>query len=175
MGVSCNLYLRDDVRIDDVSTVMGILAGLPVEEVELRGASGGSYASVFCARPKPSNSPEMVIIELEGNLIDGQAGHFCFFHYEHEKQARYRLLSMASTPFWCAIAKELVEFFGGYVDYKDTDNVKVDFKAAGKFKKNNPVEDAEWQAFQNAILKIKPLTKKDLNEAKKYSYWEAWE
>jgi hypothetical protein len=67
-----------------------------------------------------------------------------------------------STTFWCAIGKGLVKFFGGKIDYNDCDSKKVDFsKKPFSDRINCPSDGKPWQAFQEKLWNLLPLTSKD--------------
>lgn len=166
MGVDCRIHLRQDCRVDDVAKVIGILAGLKPEKVMFDGRSGGYYCQVPGVEVKSSGAVvEMAVIVLSGNLVDGRAGHSCYYHFEGEPSGR--LVSMASTPFWCAVAKGVVDFFGGRVDFNDCDSVQTDYAAKPKGR-NNPTDGEAWGKFQDRMLKLKPLTRADLAKMAKY-------
>ena len=77
----------------------------------------------------------------------------------------------ASTPAKIALCKGICKFFGGWVDYNDCDNSKVDFRArVGKY--ISATNGEEWYKLQERILAIKPLTEQDLEEAYDKAGWK---
>jgi hypothetical protein len=161
MSVSCHVLLPARARINDVAQVMGILAGLkPRREIYVT-VSGATVDPSRCLAPMV----EIILREPEGKaLIDGAAVHTCYYHFEG--RGGKRLLGMPSTDFWTAIAKRLVDFFGGSVDYNDCDEVKIDYE-----KPTRRVIDAEdglpWQRFETAKFNVTPLTLEDLVAARR--------
>ena len=168
MGANCVIHLPGDVRVDDVAEVCGILAGLPFEWTE---SGKAKWVTVPGASVKTSSStPEMVTVLLEGKLIDGTDHHFAHYFFEDmDRGTTDKVFHPTSNPFWCAVGKGLVDFFGGKADWNDCDKGSFNYRKAKPRKTNAPSKDEPWDEFQLAVSKIKPLTKKDLKAAEKVS------
>jgi hypothetical protein len=157
------------VRVKDVATVLGAAAGLPVVKRQFTGGRDGWAAEVEGVTVETTSVPHMLHLDFKApqgqTLVDGMAWHYCSFHYEYERSDG-RLLMPRSNAFWVAIGKRLVDFFGGTVDYNDCDDVEVDYQRPKKSRKlNAPTSGAEWTAFQERLLAVKPLSAKELENA----------
>jgi hypothetical protein len=104
--------------------------------------------------------PSMVNLEIEGELIDGKSQHSVSFHFEYNSKGE-KGISPESTPFWIALSKKLVDFYGGKIDYKDTDLSDLDYEVKSQ---RRYVTHETWQKNENAKFAIKPLTIMDLKE-----------
>jgi hypothetical protein len=169
MGVDCLIKLNSRCCLRDVADVIGILSGLkpgrrwfnggPDWGVEVRGVSVEST----CV-------PEMAEIRIyavsQDMLVDGTVGHTVMFHWEGDNGGR--VLSPPSTPFWCALAKRLVDVFGGSVDFNDCDDSDEDYRADPPTE-YDPVasDDAPWYVWQEIQMGLKPLTKKKLKAGRR--------
>jgi hypothetical protein len=176
MGVDAHIYLPADVRVRDVAEVMGVLAGLPFSKrhhsnskswgVEVKGAE-----AIPCA-----HVPTMCTINLTSpkgkRFVDGEEVHFCYYHFEPSGMKpgqSARLLTIRSTPFWLAIGVELVKFFGGRIDFNDSDTKSTDFRRSYPKIPNNIEDGRKWQAFQEKIFNTKPITRKDMQRMRHHA------
>jgi hypothetical protein len=151
MGVDCKIELSADARVFDVAIVMGQLAGLPLSEKPYVDVTGVQVqpASLGCAN-----------ILLSGEMVDGEKNHHVLYHFEGPRGTR--LLLPPSTPFWCAVADGLIEFFGGRVDYDDCDEVKWDREVPHPEWPNDPVSEDEndnrlYEEYQRRLRSVKPI------------------
>lgn len=170
MGVNTLIYIPNDVWLIDLSEVIGILLGIKPEKsqltkdawsVKVKGVSVSGSANVAeCAWIK---------IKQSKKLITGNEAISLFYHYECSNDPNYRLIMPRSRPAWIALGLRLIQFFGGLIDFDDSDDIEIDrgyFKPRGR---NNPEDGKEWQDYQEAIFNIKPLTKKEIEDAKQYA------
>jgi hypothetical protein len=149
MGVDTEIRLPPNVRLRDVAVVMGILAGLPKQWYN-------GYIIVDGAKPRPGCSPETPEIELKGKMVDGKEDHSVLFFYEGDHNGKWRSMSPPSTPFWQAVGRGLVKFFGGELDLNDCDSKDCDYKV--KPRKNiSPCNNPEWNEFWKDVDKLKPV------------------
>ncbi len=92
--------------------------------------------------------------------------------YNNEK-----LLSPKSNEIWLCIGKKLVDFFGGkmmYADCNDESDPKnwyINKKALFPKKTKSQDGDERWYQFQNALNKLKPITKNELEEMNQFSVY----
>lgn len=163
MGVDCRVILPDRVRVRDVAEVIGILAGL-----NRSWDSTKSWIEVEGVKVETTSVPEMVSIILRGSLIDEQSDHSANFHFEGNPG---RLLFPRSTAFWIAVSKGLIDFFGGELDYNDSDSIDIDYKVPAK-PNIAPEKGKDWYDFQEALYNIKPLTIYDLIDANQYAAYK---
>jgi len=176
MGADCNLFLPAGADIEDVATVAAVLMGCEYKlEKPFDEAREGSQAvrlkkgvqSFHCSDTIPS----MCVFVFKGNLVDGENGHNCSWHWEgHGRNPSLRMLSMSSTAFWIAVARGLADFFGGEVDYNDCDNKDVNYKVKSKSRKHD--DGDAFYNYQRRMTEAKPLTQKDLNKVCRFAAYK---
>lgn len=161
MGVDCRISLPGAVRVKDVATFIGISAGLPVTAIILPG--GGTYAKVKGIEVLPCGQslPECCYIEWTDLCGEGRQ---IMYHFEGDDGAE-RIILGRSTPFWIAMGRRLVKFFGGGVDYNDCDSEDCDYHQVPANDLTRRNDDTVWQAFQNRLLKVKPLSPAEIEWA----------
>jgi hypothetical protein len=173
MGVDIRAYLPPHVRVNDVATVIGILSGLP----KVKNDDENEWVRVQGVKVKTS-MPEMCEIEMiappdMGKLVDGEKSHFVYCHFEHDGELDSdsgcepqlwgtKLLSPPSTPFWCAVMKRVVTFFGGYLKFNDCEDGDFDLIVA--YRANvAPRSGVPWRHFQACIRTLNPITEAEIN------------
>jgi hypothetical protein len=174
MPVDTNIYLPPSASLNDVVTVMGIAAGLPWEWHDL--ADGGRFVAVPGAEAKSTSMPHMAEIVLGGyRMVDDETEHLCTWHWEPDTGPGQegRLVMCRSTAFWICVARRLVDFFGGWVDYLDEDETEVDYSRPPRlWAVNRPPGDRaqEWNFFQDRLAAVKPITVQELRDADQYAF-----
>ena len=174
MSCDCHIYLPPNVRLKDVVDVLAILVGMPKKKVMLESKTHPAawYLKTEGVEVEPSgSSPELMTIQA--TLPDGPAKTargkngdrmMAFWHWEPSSKPGWRLISVRTTAFWIAVGKNLVDFFGGVVDYNDCDDNYEDYKRHAKpHRMNCPESDEPWQRFQKRMWAVKPLTDKDFD------------
>ncbi len=157
MGIDCRIILPGNVRIRDVSDVMGAAAGLRPEQYQIDGK--GIFMRV----------PGVVVSGYGTQGLETCAritflDHEVMYHFEY--RGGCRLLIPRSTPFWLAIGYRLVEFFGGELIAMDCDD-KVVFSRPARDDSWNHAEDGEpWARLQKRKLEVRPLDAEELDTAK---------
>ena len=172
MGVSTNICLPSDVRIRDVRTAVGILAGAEKVKRPLGGTHRDSWSAEtkdrdFVKFDVDANNPSCVQIILKGEQIDGER-HMGHYRFEPE-QTGTRQLSTGCSPFWQAIGVRLVQLFGGSIDLNDCDGIDCDYVCERPRATNSPHNGKAWQDLEQALYDLKPITKKDLKRD-----WKKW-
>ena len=164
MGIDTIIKLPTSVGIENVANTIGALAGLPVVKIPL--GQNSYYAKTQGVCIEHTSVPYMQKICLEGNLIDGQNYHYVLYFFESSSWDGI-LLNPPSTNFWVAVAKRLVDIFGGEVDYNDCDDIKADYTNSkfGTIDENRPSGGESWKKFQDMLLNIKPITQNEMNRA----------
>lgn len=177
MGCNVNIYLPPDVHGRDAVKVIGILAGLkPVRKNFDRG--DGTYVEVPESNEMASSvegMSELTIRAPKGStLVDGDEQHNTSFHYSSRRNGKVFNLAMpTATPFWCAIGKSLVVWFGGVVQYNDCDvekapNVFRSRRFCPTDKYGLLSEDGKsWELYRDELMKIRPLTSLELKRGRK--------
>ena len=153
MGANCQIVLPHNVRVEDVATVMAILAGSPPEKNFF-----GPADSMWSTR-SGGFAENTTIIGMVAIRFADRYAHYFFEPDEYNG----RLISCRSTPFWCAMANRLVDFFGGVVDYNDCDDSDIDYEVEPKSDiENKPTEGEEWYTFHQRILDLKAVTRDEI-------------
>lgn len=180
MGVDTNIRLPVNVRARNVADVIGILSGKKVVKVSMDKSFYAKVEGVSAKGSDIAGLAEIVIdcpvsdaaqkARLEGNK---NATPYCLFNYEsHFNGKACFLMIPSSTPYWIAIGKGLIDFFGGSMDYNDCDDKDVNYKKREKSRKeNSPENDKPWEDFQNRLWNLKPLTEKDFDAAYKHAVY----
>lgn len=164
MGVGARITLPGFVCLRDAADVLGILAGAVQERGTLNNTDGAWYVHAADVETKPSGDtlPECARIHLNFTAVDGHDKHFVLYHFEWGHDGT-RGLMPRSTPFWLAVGKGLVDFFGGQLDYNDCDDEDVDYEVPAQIQYANLDSDARWQRFQEAKWALKPVSREDMD------------
>ena len=178
MGSSCNIFLSQDARIQDVTNVIGILLGQKKAKVQFQSGDGwycdvdsvltvypmDSKMGVIVAKKHNENIqlkatylPDMVSIVIEKNNLDKEHHNGTWFYHTDREDGLIEIIGGASE-FWQKLGRGLVEFFGGYVDNNDCDDIDKDFEAVKPRKTNGHYSNADFEAFQEDMWNLQPLT-----------------
>lgn len=161
MGVDCRINLPDNVSVRNVASVIGRLAGLPVERFQHDQRTW--WAKVAGVKVETTSVPEMVMIRWENRHTT--------YHFEYEPGGR--LLLPRCTAFWIAIGNRLVDFFGGRVDWNDSDATDWDYEVLDKGREaNNPQDGEPWYDLQKRLMALKPLTHDEIKAMKPHAAYE---
>lgn len=171
MSVDCNVSLPPSVDYEDVATAIGALLGLtPTKEFipQHRGDDDG----FFTARAHPgvkvsTHTPRMLSFDFEPGA-DKEA-HYCYFFFAGPPDGRHTV-TMRSRPVWVAVAKKLVEVFGGRADYNDADATDVDYEQPTALIMTT--DDSGYEERKRRLYELKPLTKADISEARKSAAYD---
>lgn len=181
MGVNARVTLPSTVRAEDVMMVIGILAGHAVEKSPFSSGNGG-WSAEFVGRKNPVKAhmfrgantvPDIFDVTVDWLRPDGKLEvRSATYEFEHEEHTRSgnlinrgnRGLYPKSNPFWVAVSRKLVAFFGGSMIANDSDD-------SGRYSRSSPRwlgrdnDGALFCAKQEAFLKLKAITKDDLLKA----------
>lgn len=174
MGVDMVISLPANVQIRDVAKAIGKLMGLPSFMEELSGSSGGLYVKVDDVEIKTSQAfSDIVSIDIGGkgkSLVDGYDERLFFYDFEGTSGRRH--IRTRSYAVNIALGRRLVDFFGGWVNYCDYNDNK-DYVVPDKSDEENCPEDGEpWQAFQDRIHALGPITKAEIKECKQWAAYK---
>lgn len=181
MGVDCKITLPNAARIDDVADVIGLLLGCkgtlePLDNngsihLKVAGVETKNSSITGCAEINISNAP------LGSGGKSGNRWFFYHFEWSGQNKGDYntgqgRGIMPRSTAINIAMAKELVTFFGGSVDYNDCDDTEVDFKAPEQ-KDIRACDGKGWDKFQRRMFAVKQLTKAQITACQKHAayFW----
>jgi hypothetical protein len=156
MGVDCNAYLYQSADARDVAAVLAALAGNTIKE-DAHGNAGGEAVIV-----RRAHIDDMLRIEFPSPADPKCPTHACafFFNADGPRHA-FRLVMMRSTAFWIAAARGLVDVFGGFADYSDSDTSEVDY-ARFEAKVMAATDGDAWRERQDRILSVKAIAPADL-------------
>ena len=159
MGVNTRISLPPSTNLDDVVLAMGILAGLPITENEFGLSVNGTAVSSY---KTPGLATCVRVIMWGDGCIDGQ-NHDEMYHLE--TPGGRRGLFPPSSPFWIAMANELVNFFGGWVIAQDSDGIithRVDDKDNATESEVLSDSNIKFYNMKNRFRTLKPLTREDI-------------
>ncbi len=165
MSINIRLSLPPNVSVRNVAAVIGVLLGARARKTDLgEGAYVADVAGVE-VRSSAAGMPECADI----NVIPPGAGHYRRFLYHFELPDGRRLLMPTSTAENVALAKALVDFFGGRLSYADHDETP-DYVVPDKGdEENHPTDGEPWHRLQDRILALSPLTKKDVSACRAFA------
>ena len=155
MGVDVKVTLPPDTRLQDVADAIARLAGYPCTRHSI-GENGQWALHQKEVTAKGSIIPQMAYINW------AWAGEPRSWAYHFEGKGGTRLLISRSRAVNIAVAKRLVDIFGGAADYNDSDGVDVDYHAPKPRPANDPEDGVAWQQLQQDLLDISPLTKQEV-------------
>lgn len=173
MGVDCKVTLAPGARLQDVAEVIGIAAGLPSRRWELKtGRNEGQFLAVAVDGVSVKGyerMPQLAEISLDGPCVDGETVHGIAYHFEWSggEVPGCTGLMPRSTPFWCAVMRRVVDFFGGSIDFNDSDETELDYFAPVAHRA--AADGRPWQEFQDAIASVEPVTPAEMDEARKWA------
>lgn len=162
-----------------VATVAAILLGATPEKQVFSG--GGYRAHARGAEVLPSNYSAPTLVEIviklnPDNFVaaeilrsDGtkKGEYHLTYHFESGPMGE-PLIMPKSTAAKISLSKALIEFFGGTIDFNDSDSSELDFKSPRK-KDISASDGKPWYSLQDRILALKPLTQKDMDAVSKFA------
>ena len=124
---------------------------------------GGQYVGVQGVKAVTTTQPEMAEIKVSGAPVFGGRDVGLFYHFEGEESGYRRCLMPRSRAEWIALGRRLADFFGGKVDYDDSDGVGYDYEVPPRTDTENCPEDGRpWKALQARIHALAPLSKAEI-------------
>ncbi len=169
MSVNSRIFLSSDVRSLDVAKAVAVLAGLPPSSTE-------HGLTVRGLEPEPLAPGAAVAFRLKGAMVDGSTEHrFCVYYESSDVPGHDREISVVSTPFWLAVGKRLIRFFGGALLYADCGNLEPDERMVRLWPYPQQADDAGSLALASRIFKLEPLTMEEINSAANFSYYDGLE
>jgi len=186
MGVTIQCSLPADVNIEDGAEVIAILAGLPLETITT-GPTAFDNQTFSCEKvkgvriepgtPKDSNIfLPLAVITLSGEMIDGSDIHHVYWHFEGLNGTKS--INPESTPFWIAICKGLVDFFGGEMIYRDYTTSLCDYKQPSRHSnqteaRNIDVSNDLYEQMAERKRNLKPITIDDIRDAEQHANYDS--
>jgi hypothetical protein len=162
MGVDCKVWLPCNCQVHTVAEVLGKLYGLPSRMGHFKTGDGSWHVLIAGVLISHSGGLPCATIQIET-----KPPLRCSYHYEPE-QGHGRLLIARSHARWVAAGRALVDFFGGHVDYQDCDDSECDYSRPPRPNAENcPASGRDWERLQERIHALKPIGRRELNEAEK--------
>lgn len=151
------VHLHPAVRLEDVAKVVGILVGHEIRPISEDGK--GVVFRVGGVQVTPSDSPEFAFIET-------RVGKVLWVHQIANDGSRG--FYQDSTPLWCAVARAVVDFFGGKMFLQeDEPEVEVPYRFEVA-----PVDvSPEWADLQRDIAALEPLSPDEIREMVEKAYF----
>jgi len=169
MSVEIYVRLTTHTTIEDLATAIAFACGCKKERAEL---SGGSF-SARCREMKLEHANVRTCYHLIFNLtesmrklgVESEQLRF-FLHSEMATEMGFvRGLLMPQNAINLAIAKKLVDCFGGFIECGNTDSL-IYTKPTKRFMSAD--DGVRWEHRQRRLLLIAPVKAKDLTEFNRY-------
>ncbi len=174
MGVNCKIMLPNNARLTNVAEVLAILSGQQPRKEQFQSGDGWAVRVDTIRYRTHDYLPQCPTIEwIQHSTVDKvEEYHSVMFHYEPE-HGSHRLIMPPSTAWWLAAGKRLVDFFGGELDYNDSDSTDVDYRKRKKSDEvNSPEDTPEWEVFQQRMFEVKPITEKEIKDMVKHAVYK---
>lgn len=171
MGADCTANLPGNVRCRYVAYVIAKCAGAASRLVPCAYPNDTIYLTVEVdgVAVEPGSFAEAAHIKL----ADAGQLRWTQFSFDFEGAGNTRMVSLRSCAAHIALARRLVEFFGGTVDYDDGDSIEVDYEVPAKSDdENQPLTDEGWLALQERIHAVPPLTAAEIKEWRSYAAYQ---
>lgn len=169
MSVNTQIYLPHDVEVHDVANVIALASGLTYV---LRPTRNSNQTVVYIPRMSVTMSSgnfPMAKIKVVGQLADGQNSHEVYYHFEDCEFPEYsRLLMPVSSPYWLAIGKRLIDFFGGLLIFDDCDREKF-IERPKPIAHYDSGNDEQYLARQRAFLGVHKLTATEIDDMRQHA------
>lgn len=165
MGVDCRVTLPPGARLDDVADVIGRALGCDGEVLPL-DHEGAVCAIVHGVRTEVAPGQPMCAYAVI-DPPDGRGDRFLYHHEWNEHAPGTTGLSLASNGRGIALARRLVDFFGGWVDDSDHDDTDVDYERPPR-EPIAPTDGAAWDDFQRALVAVAPLTPAEIRDCERF-------
>lgn len=158
MGVDARITLPGFVSVVSVADVIGILVGNRKQFGTLPG--GHEYVEVEGVEVKGLPTlPGCADIIIKDET--GEVSYYVLYHFEWQHDGT-RGLMPRSRPDWLAIGKGLVDFFGGQIDYSDSDDVDVDYKVPPRTELADLNDGEVFDRTQERLRDLQSLTDADI-------------
>lgn len=158
MGVGCQLTIPAPARIRDVADVIAGLLGFPVYKIPL-GNDGYAARVDGIQFLSYDNMPECSRI-ITPMPIGPWDVYETLYHYEWDELGNHGIMPR-SRPINIALCIALCDFFGGRIDFNDCDDSDCDYRQPAR-EDIHATNGQPWNAFQDRILAVRPLTKEDI-------------
>lgn len=159
MSVDCRVYMPPAAQLRDVADVLALQAGFKPT------LNKYGVESVAGLKVEPSSYPGMAYIYIGTRRTTWQWES----DYPH---LNYHTMIFGSTAWWIAMARGLVDFFGGAVSYKDYDD-NPDYSRFPPLDLYN--DGAElWVKLQKRIVAVKPIPADVIKECDQWAAYKGY-
>jgi len=160
MGVDATVQLPPYSKIIHVADVVGKLCGCE-SELKPLGGSDAVFSNVQGVSYKPSTIAELAQIVVENPSLFDVPVLSVWYHFENDDDGN-RCLRQRSFPRWIALFQRLADFFGGLVEYKDS-NEGIDYRVPFKpLDEVAPATGKPWDTFQRRIHNLPPVSEEEV-------------
>lgn len=177
MGVNTHVFLHHSADLEDVAWTLGALAGTRgidrhFMDLKHHGAAGTWGADQV--RIVATHSPTYLKVEFSSPADAEYDRHYANVHLGPAYRGgeygdtRFYTVSVRSTAFWIAVAKKLVDVFGGVVDFNDCDEKDNDYVVPEQ-QCMAAVDGNPWRERQARLDAVTPVTPEDIAAALPYS------
>lgn len=160
MSVDTILTLPANVHVRDVLEVLLRLYGDQARPIQLRAPylfeAWGVQGKLSCASRADIHIPTRGVFESQSRR------GFDLFAWNFEGEGGNRTLKRLGFdedfPWPVDLFKALADFFGGYIDFRDDDDIEKDYEVPFKTKlENRPDEDPHHALFMARIEAVQPI------------------
>lgn len=173
MGCDVNIFLPPTARLERVATALATLSGV-------KPIVSGNFTMCNARFRTHDQAPEMVNIEF---TVPGEYSRTIKFHFEINgsepaggpQSHGWKFIHMPSTALNIALAKAVVDLFGGKVVYQDTENGK-DFSNPDyekpEYKYNAACDGQPYEIMQKRLASIQRLTQDQIQACAKLAGYD---
>lgn len=166
MSVNAHITLSHDAWVIDVAQAIAVLSGI---KPEWRTKDKFTFLWVPGMTMSASSGWWAAHIKINGQLVDGEAIHEVTLWFEDPEHPLYsRLLMPLSTPYWLAIGKRLIDFFGGVLIYQDH-LPKESLHIPKRRPHYNHNDDEQFSIRQDELFRLEPLRASDIQAMRPYA------
>ena len=177
MSVDTKIALSPGTQIADVADVIAILLGRPKTWTALLGhqqtnhnlpePTDRGWTEVAGITYKTSDTqPQCCTI----NIPEIPEGWWFFYHFEFGHGGPGLIGGCRAERIY--LHKRLVDFFGGAVDYNDSDRREVNYRKPAPSWLLRRADDKCFHALQLAKWNLQPMTKKEIARYEKYAAYK---
>ena len=170
MGVDCQIYLPPQTRVSDVAEVVGTLLGHPTEFKDRGRYSSCEVEGVEVKNASVATLAEILFEDKKGVVYKTLNYHFEAGEVPGAESGGWRCLLPRSTPLWCAVAKRLVDFFGGKALFQDVSE-EIGRAALPRFHAY-PEDGEPWTRFERDKSLVKPLIIEEIEDARSVAAYD---
>jgi hypothetical protein len=162
-------FFPESVVIENVSIALSALLGNPVRTMAL---DDGTVCAHRAGAVEYTSLPATIfMVTICARDIRGE-NHSCQYFFECTDGGR--MLTMGSTPLNLAIARRLVDLFGGRMIYSDREEWslrKPDYKRPA-FRHNNAGDNPGFSEMQKRLLAITPISTDEIRACEPYAEYK---